>query len=84
MAKLPGVKKMMDDFTEAAKKQVAKSGKVYKKVTGLRFEGGKWILTAGGKDVIPKDQNDKLWTKHESKINKNPQDRGGDFDDIGG
>jgi len=70
MAKLPGVKKMMDDFVEAAKKQVAKSGKVYKKVTGLRFEGGKWILTAGGKDVIPKDQNDKLWTKHESKINK--------------
>ena len=50
----------MDDFVEAAKKQVAKSGKVYKKVTGLRFEGGKWILTAGGKDVIPKDQNDKL------------------------
>ena len=70
MAKLPGVKKMMDSFVDAAKKQVAKSGKVYKKVTGLRFEGGNWILTAGGKDVIPKDQNDKLWTKHESKINK--------------
>jgi len=70
MEKVPGVKKMIDDFVEAVKKQVAKSGKVYKNVTKIRNEKGQWILTAGGKDVIPKDQNSKLWTKHVSKINK--------------
>jgi hypothetical protein len=70
MDKLPGVKKMIDDFVEAVKKQVSKSGKVYKNVTQIRSEKGTWILTAGGKDIIPKDQNSKLWTKHVSKINK--------------
>jgi len=70
MQDLPGVKKMIDDFVEATKKEVAKSGVVYKNVTQLKNDGKNWILVSDGKEIIPKDQNDELWKSQAYKIGK--------------
>lgn len=67
---MPGIKKMMSDFTEALKKEVAKTGKVYTNVTECKKKGGKWTLTSNGKEVIPKDQNDQIWANWYKKITK--------------
>ena len=70
MESMPGIKKMMSDFTEALKREVAKTGKVYTNVTECKKKGGKWTLTSNGKEVIPKDQNDQIWANWYKKITK--------------
>jgi hypothetical protein len=70
MDKKPSVKKMIDSFVEAVKKEVKKSGVVYKNVTEIKNDGKKWIVVSGKKEIVPKDQNDQIWAKNRVRVNK--------------
>ena len=66
----PGVKKMVAQFVEAVKKEVAKSGKVYNNVTDIVKKGKNWVVISNGTEIVPKDQNAQIWAKNRAKVRK--------------
>ena len=70
MEAVPGVKKIIDQFVEAVKKEVAKSGVVYNNVTDIQKKGKNWVVISNGKEIIPKDQNAQIWAKNRAKVRK--------------
>jgi len=65
-----GLKNVMDNFTDAVKRSVAKDGVVYTNVTDCSKEKGQWVLTSNGKKIVPKDQNDNIWGNWYKRIRK--------------
>ena len=65
-----GLKKLIESFIEATAKKVAKDSTVYTKVTDCKKIKGQWVLISNGKEVIPEDQNNTLWSSWYEKIRK--------------